>query len=85
MSQTSKIVLAIAVVAVVLLGGFYYWNVMRSSAPAPENPEVTTLPTGSDSSDTAIDEDLASIDAQLDAVSDDNASANDSVNAAVSQ
>jgi outer membrane murein-binding lipoprotein Lpp len=82
MSKKSKIVLGCAGIAVLLLGGFYYWNSMRSVAP--ENPEVSTLPTGENTSDDSLDTDLAAIDAQIQAVGSDTASANDSVNAAVS-
>jgi cytoskeletal protein RodZ len=83
MSKTSQIVLGIAVVAVVALGGLYYWHTMNLQAQ-PENPEVTTLPTGSDSSDSAIEQDLASIDAQIKEVEDDTDSADASVSTAVS-
>ena len=83
MSQKATIGVGIAVVAALLIGGGYYWYSMHQQ-PQPANPEVTTLPSGSDTSDTAIDQDLAAIDSQIQAVSDDNANASASVNTAVS-
>ena len=84
MSQKATIGIGIAVVAALLLGGGYYWYSMQQQAQ-PASPEVTTLPTWSDSSDTAIDQDLAAIDTQIQAVSEDTANADSSVSTAVAQ
>lgn len=84
MSKKSFLVLGIVVVAALVAGGFYYWHTMQAPVQ-PENPEVTTLPSGNDSSDTAIDQDLAAIDSQIQAVGDDNKSADASVSTAVAQ
>lgn len=91
MSQTSKIVLGIAVVVIVLIGAYFIWH---RTASAPETTgqaqgtgspeETTTLPSGSNTSDAAIDQDLTSIDTQIQAVDTDNASAADSINTAAS-
>jgi hypothetical protein len=87
MSQTAKIVLGIAIVAVILLAAFYYWHVAKAptASPAVANPEVSTLPSGSSTSDAAIQEDLTAIDAQLQSVHQDNTDASASVQTAVSQ
>jgi outer membrane murein-binding lipoprotein Lpp len=84
MSQTSKIVLGIAGVAVVLLAVGYYWHANQlTKETGPENAETTTLPSGQASDDTALEQDFGAIDTQLQAVGTDNANANESVNAAV--
>jgi hypothetical protein len=82
MSKKTYLVLGIVVIAALLLGGFYYWNATQQTVQ-PENPEVSTLPSGSDTSDSAIDQDLAAIDAQIQAVGDDTDSADASVATAV--
>lgn len=68
--------------AVILLGGFFYWQMTSPFMPGAESTEVTTLPSGQNTDDSSINEDLASIDAQIQAVSADNASAGESVNTA---
>ncbi len=87
MSLTSKIVLGLAILAVVLLGGFYYWHSTqpKASPTATSNEEVTTLPSGSKSDDASIEQDFSSIDAQLQGVQSDNSDVNASVNAAAAQ
>ena len=84
MSQTTKIVFGIAVAVVVLGGGYAYMHRPESQL-RPENPEVTTLPSGTDKSDTALDADLRAIDSQLSAVGVDSANLKASVSAAQSQ
>lgn len=84
MSQTSKIVLGIAGVAVVLLAVGYYWHANQvGEEKLPENAETSTLPSGQASDDTALEQDFTAIDSQIQAVGTDNANANESVNAAV--
>lgn len=87
MSQTAKIVLGIAIVAVILLAAFYYWHTAKAPAPAntAANPEVSTLPSGTNTSDAALQQDLSAIDAQLQSVQQDNSDASASVQTAVSQ
>lgn len=86
MSQTSKIVLGVAVLAVVALGVFYYWHAMQQTAPAgTESAEVTSLPSGAKTDDASIEQDLSSVDAQLQGVASDNSDVNTSVSAAAAQ
>ncbi len=89
MSQTSKIVLGIAVVAVVLAGGFYFWyqqqGAQSEGTTSASAANVTTLPSGTATTNTSIDQDLSAIDAQIKAVGNDNASAKTSVDAAAAQ
>ena len=81
----------IIIVALVVIGGAYYWyqggampwgsepteyGTDSESATAPSD----TLPTGSDASDNALDQDAAAISAQLDAFSSDNASVDAGLN-----
>jgi uncharacterized protein HemX len=86
MSQTSKLVLGIAVLLVIALGAYYYWHSQQASQVTASNPtEVTTLPSGSSTSDTSIEQDLSSIDSQIKASNDDNANVHTSVTAAAAQ
>ncbi|MDB5195085.1 MAG: hypothetical protein JWO84_269 [Parcubacteria group bacterium] len=86
MSQTTKIVLGIVVVAVILAGAYYYWNMHTSTAgigtTSAAAGDVTTLPSGSSATDASIAQDLSSIDSQITAVNADTASAGASVAAA---
>ena len=84
MSQTSKIVLGIAVLLVLALGAYYYWQ-QQEASKVPNANEVTTLPTGSNASDSSIEQDLSAIDAQLKAAGDDTTAAHASVNTAAAQ
>lgn len=82
MSQTSKIVLGIAVLAVLLGGAVYYWHSTRDTDDTATNAsasDVTTLPSGASTTDSSIEQDLASIDSQIQAVANDNADAGASV------
>ena len=88
MSKTSKIVLGVAVLAVLLLGGFYYWQTMQKNAALSGTQgaaEVTTLPSGASTNDAAIEKDLTSVDAQLAGVASDNTDTHTSVSAAAAQ
>ncbi|MEK7602030.1 MAG: hypothetical protein AAB472_00895 [Patescibacteria group bacterium] len=85
MSKNTKIVLGI-LAAVVILGGCYaYWQYRESTRSGAEQTEVTTLPSGTDQSDTALESDLGSIDAQINAVGSDNADAKASIQDVVAQ
>ena len=83
MSQTSKLVLGIAVAAIVLAGAYYYWHKTQTSQS--QGSEVTSLPSGTDSSDSSLQSDLSAIDAQIQEVGNDTASVTDSVAAASAQ
>ena len=86
MSQTTKLVLGIAVAALVFGGGYAYWNSKETSETAmPGSPEVTSLPSGSATTDNALDTDLQTIDAQLNQVDKDNASAKATISSSVAQ
>lgn len=78
MSKTSKTILGIVILVIVLALAIIFWR--REQAQAPTGAEeVTELPTGSETTDEALDEDLSSIDAQLQGVADDNANVSASV------
>lgn len=87
MSQTSKIVLGIAIAAVALLGGFYYWHVMQRTGPEGQetSEETTSLPSGQKSDDASIEQDLSAVDTQMQGVQSDNADVGASVSAAAAQ
>jgi hypothetical protein len=84
MSKTTKLVLGIVIAAMVLGGGYAYWQSSQTAA-MPESPEVTTLPSGTDKSDGALDADLKAIDSQLKDVGTDATNLSASVSAAQSQ
>lgn len=81
MSQTMKLVLGIVIAVMVLASGYLYWQhrMLQSSTETPS--EVTTLPSGTDTSDAALDKDLGSIDTQIKGVNSDNADVGASVTA----
>ena len=84
MSQTTKIVIGLVVLALVAGGAYWYWQ--EAHAPSSEEKaEVTTLPSGADKSDAALEQDFSSIDTQIQAVGKDNANTDASVKAAASQ
>jgi len=86
MSQTSKIVLAVAVGAIVLAGAYYYWHQTQETVSTTgTNEEVTTLPSGTNTSDTSLDTDISAVDSQIQSVGTDNASVSQSVSAAAAQ
>lgn len=83
MSTTYKTVLALIVLVIVVAGGLYYWFYVRTGINPFANteavieeesvPATTTLPSGDSTTDAALDEDLAAISAQLDALGSDSA------------
>ncbi len=79
MTTTTKSVLGIVAVAVIALGGVYAYRVHHmSEAMAPDNG--TGLPTSAtDTSDSAIEQDAAAIDSQLQATSNDNATVEEGI------
>lgn len=86
MSQTSKIVLGIAIAAIALLGGFYYWNATHTETVGQESAEEkTSLPSGDNTQDSAIEQDFSAVDTQLSGVQSDNADVGASVSAAAAQ
>lgn len=79
MSQTTKLVLGVAIAVMVLGSGYAYWKNTQIKAGQNNPAEVTTLPSGKETTNTALDQDLSAIDAQLQAVSSDNANVSASV------
>jgi hypothetical protein len=75
MSQTAKIVIGVIVV-LVIAGGIWYWSQGSWGNSA--------LPSGSDTSDAALDQDMNSINANIQEVNTDSADADASVDAAES-
>ena|SRR3989344_152463 len=75
--------ITIIVVALIVIGGAYYWyqgGVLPWKAEPTEygggvsaTVPSDTLPTGADASNNALDQDAAAIEAQLDAFASDNA------------
>jgi hypothetical protein len=75
MSTTAKVL--IGIVVLVLIGaGIYYYTKTPAAAPA----NTAELPSGSDTSDAALDKDMQSMDAQMSAFSQDNASIDSGLN-----
>lgn len=86
MSQSTKLVLGIAVAVLVLGGGYAYWNSKELSETAmPGSPEVSTLPSGTATTDTALDTDLQAVDSQLNLVDKDNANTKSSIDSTVAR
>jgi hypothetical protein len=88
MSQPAKII--IGVVVIVLIGGGIYYYLGRShgvQAPVGGNEaaaqvdDSTALPSGSDTSDASLSQDLSAINAQMQAADADVANVDESVNA----
>ncbi len=91
MSKTGKIILWV-VVAAVVIGGIWWWVASQSSVAAPavtnENgslPNSTQTTTATTSypqgdSDQSIDQDMTSLDAQMNGLNSDNASITQSMN-----
>jgi len=72
MTSTAKTILAVVVVAV-LAAGFYFWYTgMNPLAPTTgSESDSTALPSGSDTSDAALQQDLTSINANVQATNAD--------------
>ena len=85
MSHNSKLVLGIAVAVIVLLGGYAYWQSAQSVSAPESAEEVTSLPSGTDTTDGALDSDMVAVDAQLKAVDSDNADVTTSISEVQSQ
>lgn len=86
MTSTGKIIIG-AVIAVLVLAGAYYWYTTQmqpasSTSQTTAAGETTTLPSGANTSDAALSQDLNSIDTQMQGVSSDNANVSASVSAA---
>lgn len=85
MSKNSKIVLGVVALAIIALGAYYWHQNETAGNTAPNSEEVTTLPSGTNTSDSSIEQDLNSIDAQIQAARNDSADASASVDAAAAQ
>jgi hypothetical protein len=85
--------LAAIIVVLAVLGGAAYWYTYRYTRTTPPTPTETTaeatttasvseqvLPSGTASSNQALDQDLSAIDSQLSGLSTDTASASASLN-----
>lgn len=80
MSSISKIIIALVVIALVI-GGF---SLLRSSdavAPTVEQSDTTELPSGTSTSDESLDQDLATIDANLKTTETDTSALDAGINA----
>lgn len=84
MSRTGKIILWVIVAAVVVGGGIWWWMASQNGAPssmptAMDNGSASTsYPQGN--SDQSINQDMASLDAQMNGLSSDSASVAASMN-----
>ena len=85
MSHTTKLVLGIAVAVIVLGGGYAYWQNTKEVGTPTSMEEVTSLPSGTDTTDQALDSDMTAVDAQLKAVGTDNANVTTSISEVQSQ
>lgn len=84
MSSTTKIVIAVVVVILVVLG-IWYWSAGNHGSwnnGAASTSDAAMLPSGSDTSDAALDQDMASINANIQAADADSTNADQSVSAA---
>jgi hypothetical protein len=73
MTTTSKTVLGIVAVAVIALGGFYAYRAHDMNEATATNSGSSLPTSATDTSDSAIEQDAAAIDTQLQATNDDNA------------
>lgn len=81
----------VAVVVLIIAAGWWYQRSLAvpsarqtagtasSTAESSTTPSASSLPSGSDSSDAALDMDLKALDAQIDAFASDDAAASDSL------
>ena len=77
--STGKII-GIIVVIIVIAGGYWWWSQNASMGTAEYGGAAMSTSSPSDASDSAIDQDTAAIDAQLDAAVSDSSAANSSIN-----
>ena len=82
MSQTTKLVLGIAIAFMVIGSGYAYFKNSEEKMEPTNAEEMTTLPSGTDTSDAALDADMNAIDTQIKGVGTDNADVSTSVTAA---
>jgi len=75
MSSSNKTVLAIVVVAAVALAGYYGYQWYQKGQGAAFSEEAAELPSGSSTTDSSLEEDAAAIDAELQGLAEDDASA----------
>ncbi len=76
MTKTAKVIVTIVVVLVVA-GGIYWWVMGQNSSTNYQSPTGSNT---SGNSDTALNQDLATIDGQMSAFSSDSASIDQSMN-----
>lgn len=81
MSQNAKIAVGVAVVLVLAVFGYYWYQHEAKPEGADDvfTNASTTLPSGTSTSDRSLNQDLAAIDAQLTGLSSDQAAVNSSV------
>jgi hypothetical protein len=77
MTSTAKIIIAVVVVAV-LGAGLYYWYTTNYGMAN----DGSALPSGTSTNDAALEQDLTTINANVNAANSDSAAADASVNAA---
>ena len=78
MNTTGKVIVGILVLLVVL-GGVYY-AVKHNNSKVTQTPQTLDLPGGESNSDEALQQDTATIDTQLNALSSDTAEVHQSLN-----
>ena len=67
-------VMLLIIVLAIIFGAYYWYATSQSVVDENAGTEPTaTLPTGSDTADAALDQDLGAIDAQIGAFGSDNA------------
>ena len=94
MNTTGKVIVGIIVVIVIAAGGYYWYSSMHTNANVTQTNSTTgtasetvsgaavsPLPAGSNTSDTALTQDTAAIDAQMNTLNTDNTQASQSVGA----
>lgn len=77
--SAQKIIWAV-VILVLLGGGYWYWSSHNGSMSGTYGGAAMSTSSPSDASDTALDQDTAAVDAQLNAAASDSATANSSIN-----
>lgn len=84
MNQNTNTIIAVIVV-ILVAGGLYYWYAVRSvatpmSGNGTEQSDTTALPSGSDTSDAALTQDMTSINGNIQASNSDSAAVDQGVN-----